>query len=83
MEKYNNSSPDADLVSYNQVQGKIVFKISKLGAIISEFVTGIGMFVILAIIIISYICSSRKEEKRIAREDARRLYNKPKYENNN
>lgn len=79
----NNASADSDLVSYSQVQGIIAFKISKLGTIISEFVTGIGMFVVLALIIISYVRSSTKEERRIAREDARKLYNMPKYENNN
>lgn len=76
----NNSSADSDLVAYNQIQGTIVFKIDKLGAIITKFLTGTGIFVILIIIIVSYIHSSRKEEKRIAREDARKLYNIPKYE---
>ena len=75
----NNNSPDAELVKYSQVQGYIVFKIDKLGKIITEFVSGIGMVVLLIIITISYIHSSRSEEKRIAREDARRRYNIPKY----
>lgn len=76
----NNSSSDPNLVNYSQIQGTIVFKINKLGAIITEFLTGVGIFVIAMLIVISYIHSSRKEEKRIAREDARRLYNIPKYE---
>ena len=75
----NNNSPDEKLVKYSQIQGHIVFKIDKLGKIITEFVSGIGMVVLLVIIIISYIHSSRSEEKRIAREDARRRYNIPKY----
>ena len=75
----NNNSPDTDLVDYSQVRGTIVFKISKLGKIISEFVSGIGFAALIVFVWISYIRSSRTEEKRIAREDARRRFNVPKY----
>ena len=75
----NNNSPDSDLVSYNQIQGRLVFKISKLGLIITQFTTGTGIAIILLVVILSYVHTSRKEEKRIAREDARRRFNKPRY----
>ena len=75
----NNNSPDSDLVSYNQVQGRIIFKISKLGLIITQLTTGTGIAIILLIVALSYVHTNRKEEKRIAREDARIRFNKPRY----
>ena len=75
----NNNKADVDLVEYSQVKGSILFKVGKVGKIISEFASGIGIVVILILIWISYIHSSRTEEKRIAREDARKRFNMPKY----
>ena len=75
----NNDSPDSELVSYNQVQGKIIFKISKIGMIITQLTTGTGIAIIFLIVVLSYIHTNRKEEKRIAREDARSRFNKPRY----
>lgn len=75
----NNNSADSDLVNFNVIQGKVVFKISNLGIIISEITTGTGIAVILLILTLSYIHTNRKEEKRIAREDARIRFNKPRY----
>ena len=76
----NNNSPDTELVQYNQIQGKIIYKISNFGVFIKELTTGIGAVIILLIAILSYIRTNKKEEKRIAREDARKRYNIPKYE---
>lgn len=76
----NNNAPDTELVDYDQIQGKVIFKISKFGMILTELTTGTGAIVIVAIAILSYLRASRSEEKRIAREDARRRYNEPKYE---
>lgn len=76
----NNNSADSDLVSYNQVQGILVYKIGKIGALITEFVTGAGIIIVLIIIVISYLHLSREDEKILAREYARRMYNVPKYE---
>ena len=75
----NNNSPDPDLVTYEQIQGKVIYKIDKLGSLIAEFVSGTGVILILIIFILSYMKTNRKEERRIAREDARSRYNKPKY----
>ena len=76
----NNNSEDSNLINYSQVQGTIMFKISKAGLIITSLLTGNGIIIICVLVFISYLRSSRKEEKRIAREDARRLYNIAKYE---
>ena len=75
----NNNAPDSDLVSYENIKGKIVFKISKFGRILTELTTGTGIVVVLVITILSYIQTNRREERRIAREDARNRYNIPKY----
>ena len=75
----NNNSPDSELVSFEQIQGRIVFKISKLGLIITQLTTGTGTAMILLVIAISYFYTNRKEEKRIAREDTRSRLNKPRY----
>ena len=76
----NNNAPDINLVKYNQIQGKIVYKIKNVGNIITDLSKGIGSIIILIIILVSYIRASRKDEKRVAREEARIRYNIPKYE---
>jgi len=78
----NNNSEDPEPINYNQVQGVLVFKISKLGTIITKLLTGTGITILFAFIILSYLKDKNKEEKIIARENARKLYNIPKYEEN-
>lgn len=78
----NNNSVDPELVNYSQVKGILVFKISKLGTVITKMFTGTGITILFAVIILSYIRDKNKEEKIIARENARKLYNVPKYEEN-
>lgn len=78
----NNNSEDPELVKYRQVKGKLVFKISKLGTIITNLLTGTGIAILFVFILLSYLRDKNKEEKIIARENARKLYNVPKYEEN-
>ena len=78
----NNNSVDPELVNYSQVKGILVFKISKLGTAITKLFTGTGITILFAVIILSYIRDKNKEEKIISRENARKLYNVPKYEEN-
>ena len=78
----NNNSEDSELVDYSQVKGTLVFKISKLGTVITKMFTGTGITILFAVIILSYIRDKNKEEKTISRENARKLYNVPKYEEN-
>ncbi len=75
----NNNSVDTDLVSFDKIQGKIICKVSNVGLIISKITTGTGIAIILRIVSLNYICTNRKEEKRIAREDARSRFNYPRY----
>ena len=78
----NNNSEDSELINSNQVQGVIVFKISKVGTIMTRILTETGISILFVFIIISYIRDKNKDEKRLVRENARKLYNVPKYEEN-
>jgi hypothetical protein len=44
--------------------------------------TGTGIAILIIIIVLSYTKDKDKEEKILARENARKLYNVPKYEEN-
>ena len=78
----NNNSEDSELINSNQVQGVIVFKISKVGTMMTRILTETGISILFVFIIISYIRDKNKDEKRLVRENARKLYNVPKYEEN-
>lgn len=78
----NNNSEDPEPINYNQVKGVLVFKISKLGKVITKLLTGTGITILFVFIVLSYLKDKNKEEKIIARENARKLYNVPKYEEN-
>ena len=78
----NNNSEDPELVNYSQVKGTLVFKISKLGTAITKLFTGTGITILFVIIILSYLKDRNKEDKKVARESARKLYNIPEYEEN-
>ncbi len=78
----NNNSEDSELINSNQVQGVIVFKISKVGTMMTKILTETGISILFVFIIISYIRDKNKDEKRLVRENARKLYNVPKYEEN-
>ena len=76
----NNNSADFELVKFNQIQGTIIFKISKIGLIISKFVTGAGIIITLMVLAIAYFQSSKEDEKILLREYARKMHNVPKYQ---
>ncbi len=78
----NNNSDDQELINYNNVQGILVFKISKLGTIITKLLTGSGVSILIVLIILSYLKDKNKEDKKTARENARKIFNVPKYEEN-
>ena len=76
----NTNSEDSEAIEFSRVQGTLLFKISKMGIILTKLFTGTGLCIAILVIIFSYLRESRQEEKRIAREEARRIYNIPKYE---
>lgn len=75
----NNNTADKDPVTYNEIDGKILFKLDKFGVIVTELFTGTGLIVLFLFLFISYYHSSRMEDRMLAREDARKLYNYCKY----
>jgi len=75
----NNNSEDDELVLTRNVDGKCVFKISKVGAILTSGLTGTSYILILIFLILSYMRSSKKEDRRVEREIAREQYNVYKY----
>lgn len=75
----NNNSEDDELVLERNVEGKCVFKISKVGAILTSGLTGTSYILILIFLILSYMRSSKKEDRRVEREIARAQYNVYKY----
>ena len=75
----NKNTPDPDLIKYSQIKGRVVYKISKLGILITELTTGTGILIIILLGVFSYIRVDRQEGRRLAREKAREKYNYPKY----
>ncbi len=78
----NNNAEDSDLIPYEDVQGKFCFKISKVGAVLTGGLTGTGIIVIFLILALSYHQSSKREDRRLTREEARKKYNVYKYGKN-
>ena len=75
----NNNSEDSDLISYEEVQGKFCFKISKIGTVLTGGLTGTGIIIVFLLLALSYHRSSKKEDRRLTREEARKKYNVYKY----
>lgn len=75
----NNNSADTDPVKYEQIQGTVAFKISKIGALLTNLLTGTGITVIFLGLVLCYNYSSKKDDRRLVREEARKRYNFCKY----
>lgn len=78
----NNNAEDIEIIEYDQIQGVVKKNISSVGFIISELLTGTGLIVMIVIVILSYVHSSHKEDRRLAREYARKHFNFCKYKKN-
>ncbi len=75
----NNSGPDAELVNYEQIKGKVIYRLDNGGKISTKLLTGIEITIIILTVILIYLHIILKEEKRMIREEAREMYNIPKY----
>ena len=75
----NNNTQDADLVKYENIQGILLFKISKIGTILTGGLTGTGLIIVFLFLAISYHHSSKMEDRMLTREEARKRYNVYKY----
>ena len=79
----NNNSPDPELVKFENIVGKYDFKIKGVGNILSYIFTATGIIVIGLIMLLHYTISNERRIKVLAREEARRLYNIPRYKKEN
>lgn len=77
----NNNAADPDLVHYQNILGKVTFTINGLGKTIAYIFTGTGLGAVALLVLLHYSISNDKRTREIAREEARRLYNVPKYVN--
>ena len=75
----NNNAPDPELVTYDMIIGKVVKIVGGLGKSVSYLFTGTGLTALILIVLINYTFSSDKRIKVVAREEARRMNNIPKY----
>ena len=75
----NNNGSDTELIPYENIVGKVNFKINQIGIILNALQTTGGIAFVVLIILISWSYSSRKNDRIIAREEARKKYNICKY----
>ena len=75
----NNNAPDPDLVSYNMILGKVVKIVGGVGKRVSYLFTGTGLTALVLVVLVNYTFTSDKRMKVVAREEARRMNNFPKY----
>lgn len=70
----NNSSIDVGVISIENIKGKYSFKISKMGNLITKMITPTGLMIIILIVTIFYISTSRANDRKIARHQIRKRY---------
>lgn len=70
----NNKVPDQNKVEIGQVYGKVIFKIGKIGKIISYIQNVRGFINILIFILIIYILVSLKDKQKHTRKMKRKKY---------
>lgn len=75
----NNNANDSDKITYKNIDGLYIFKMNKVGVILTEIFTGTGLIILFLILAVSYFHSSRMEDRELARADARKQYNVCKY----
>ncbi len=67
----NNNSPDEELVQYEEIMGRYLFKIPKVGYVIRNLQTRIGIIVVIILLFIREIHIKNKENKEIVRHQKR------------
>lgn len=72
----NNNAKDTGLISIKNIKGKYTFKINKFGRIISQIITPTGIVLVLLVITIWYMNTSKKNDRKIARHVIRERYKK-------
>lgn len=67
----NNNTIDDNLVKYEDIMGKYIFKILKIGYIVRNLQTQIGIIIVITIIFIRELYVRNKESKEIIRHEKR------------
>lgn len=67
----NNNTIDDNLVKYEDIMGKYIFKIPKIGYIVRNLQTQIGIIIVITIIFIRELYVRNKESKEIIRHEKR------------
>lgn len=67
----NNNSFDEDLVKYEEIMGKYLFKIPKVGYVVRSLQTRIGIVVVILLLFIREIQMRNKENKEMIRHQKR------------
>ena len=78
----NNEIPDSDLIPENQVYGKVLFSIKKIGKIISYIQNIRGLINIVFFVIIVYILVSLRDKQKNTRKMKRKKYEIKKIRDN-
>lgn len=76
----SNNVEDPELVSIDMVEGKMISHIAGFGVLISYVFSKTGLALLAFLIVILYFIISNKKTRMIMREEARKLYNFPRYE---
>ena len=71
-----NTTNDADLVKYEEIEGVYVFKIDKIGSIITYAQNTTTIIIIVCVIYLIYRISAEKDDRKIARHEKRKEYEK-------
>lgn len=72
----NNNTKDIGLVSIKNIKGEYTFKISGIGKIVAQIITPTGLILIILVITIGYMNTSKKNDRKIARHLIRERYKK-------
>ena len=74
----NNEVSDIEKIDYNQIEGKVIATIPKIGAILTILKNKIVFAIILILLIISYYWQKRTITKKIARKEKRKKFERKK-----
>lgn len=68
----NNNTKDEELVKYEDIEGKFVFKIPKIGLIIRNIKNTTSIIIIVLILYLIYKILQMKDDRKIARHEKRK-----------
>jgi len=71
----NNNSPDKEKILYSQIEGVYQFKINSFGIVIKILKSKLTLIIIVAILILNILYTSRLKDKKQKRREKRIKYN--------